>query len=699
MISRSKEVTASFIEHEVLDHFSLAELTTPRTGRDYDEIAKMVYHYSLTPNIEQMKIWNKDYAIVWSINREEVGKRFPDNKELHESLQGTVVSEIVERGNLEIKYKNSRKEYIEGLMELYIPFRLEPQGDVEVVFEVYENLNDLYADITNHKYVIWASTFSGMTVLLLLLTGIFFRASKNIESHQVELRQSKEEWEETFNTIRDAITIHDKDFNIIRANKGAEALLGLPVHKLTGQKCYSLYHGTDRPPDWCPGHIALKTGSPSTTEFYEPYLDKHIEISALPRFGNDKQLTGFIHIVRDITKRIKSEEEQMELRVHLLQSQKMESIGRLAGGIAHDFNNILTAITGYSELSLKELPANHPVRDKIKIIKDSGDRAAALTSQLLAFSRKQVLEVKVMNLNIIIDGMADMLRRIIGEDIKLALHTKTSIKNIIGDKNQIEQILLNLSVNARDAMPDGGSLIVETSDFVIDDAFTKTYSGAQPGAYVLLSVSDTGMGMTEEVKENIFEPFYTTKDIGKGTGLGLSTVYGIIKQHGGYINVYSEPGKGTTFRVYIPVGYPDLKEEPVRVNNNIQKGTESILVVEDDPTLLNLIVDILQPLGYRILQAANGTEAIEICETFEEKIDLLLTDVIMPGMNGRMLADKLTSKRPKMKVIYMSGYTDNTIAHHGILEPGIVLLQKPLTQSSLANKIREVLDKEPKAPS
>lgn len=384
--------------------------------------------------------------------------------------------------------------------------------------------------------------------------------------------------------------------------------------------------------------------------------------------------------------------ERKKLESQLLQAQKMEAIGRLAGGIAHDFNNLLSVIVGYTEILLAELPATDPSEERIKLIKEAGEKAAELTHQLLAFSRKQVLELKVVNLNSVIKNMSKMLDRIIGEDIILELNTMASQSNVMADSGQLEQVLMNLAVNARDAMPSGGKLIIETADILLDKGYTGSLGEIIPGNYVMFAMTDTGTGMSMEVKEKIFEPFFTTKVTGIGTGLGLAMIYGIIKQHNGYIYVYSEPGKGTTFKIYLPAVREDTVEESTGKIPLLQ-GHETILVVDDDSFIRKLVADMLGPLGYRVLEAENAETALKVGDEFEDAVDVLLTDIIMPKINGKELADAFRSKHPATKVVYMSGYTDDSVAYHGILKKETAFIQKPLTLYKLAVKLREELDK------
>jgi PAS domain S-box-containing protein len=385
--------------------------------------------------------------------------------------------------------------------------------------------------------------------------------------------------------------------------------------------------------------------------------------------------------------------ERRRLEEQLLQSQKMEAVGRLAGGIAHDFNNLLTAVSGYSELLLRDLPEGDPRRECAEEIRKAGSRAAGLTQQLLAFSRRQVLEPRVLDLNAVIAGMERMLRRVIGEDIELLTAMQPELWRTRADPGQIEQAILNLVVNARDAMPRGGKLTLETANVELDEKFAGVYATVQPGPHVMLAVSDTGIGMDAELQARLFEPFFTTKEHGKGTGLGLSTTYGIVKQSGGSIWVYSEPGHGTTFKIYLPRCDAPLEElPPAPDTREAASGTETVLVVEDEPEVRRLVEKLLRGKGYRVLTAGSPADAVALAQAHATPIDLLLTDVIMPGMNGRELARVLAPERPQMRVLYMSGYADAAMNQHGILPPGTAFVSKPFTPDALARKVREVLD-------
>ncbi len=401
---------------------------------------------------------------------------------------------------------------------------------------------------------------------------------------------------------------------------------------------------------------------------------------------------GWQGVILDITKTQALEEQ-------LRQSQKLESVGRLAGGIAHDFNNMLTAINGYSELTLRRLENDDPLRRNIEEIKKAGERSADLTRQLLAFSRRQVLQPVVLNLNEIISDTTKMLQRLIGEGIQITTVLNPKVGRVKVDPGQFSQIVLNLAVNARDAMPQGGKLIIETVNIFLSPDYAEQHVAVLPGAYVMLAVSDTGTGMSAETKEHIFEPFFTTKDVGQGTGLGLATVYGIVKQSGGIIEVASEQGAGTTFKIYLPrvaeeASGTDIKDIPVKM----PKGTETILLVEDEEMVRNLSRTILEECGYIVIEAMNGVEALEVCEKGDCEFHLLMTDVVMPKMGGRELADLLKEKLPDLQILFTSGYTDDAVVRNGVIEPGTNFIQKPFTPDLLAKKIRELLDSSEKSP-
>ncbi|MBI4486089.1 MAG: response regulator [Acidobacteria bacterium] len=410
------------------------------------------------------------------------------------------------------------------------------------------------------------------------------------------------------------------------------------------------------------------------------------EVSIAPVCDDTGRCTHLVGAVHDVTVR-------KQLEAQFRQAQKMESVGQLAGGIAHDFNNLLTVINGVSDLLLAQISHDDPVRTDVQEILRAGERAATLTRQLLAFSRQQILEPRVLSLNTVVRGMEGLLRRVLGEDIDLVVVPAPDLGSVKADSGQIEQVISNLAVNARDAMPRGGRLTIETQNVEIDEEDARQHGVATPpGSYVRLTLTDSGVGMDEATRARIFEPFFTTKGPGKGTGLGLSTVYGIVKQSHGFIWVYSEVGRGTSFKIYLPQVTEAAATEELRPAVGSSAGTETILLVEDNAGLRKLATRVLAPAGYTVLGAASGEEALGLLEHHEAPVHLLLSDVVMPGMNGRELAEQLAQTRPGMKVLYMSGYTSDIIVRHGVLEAEMPFLTKPFTAATLLRKVRDVLD-------
>jgi len=420
----------------------------------------------------------------------------------------------------------------------------------------------------------------------------------------------------------------------------------------------------------------------------------YVRESAQAVRGPDGSIEYYEGVVEDIT-------EQRRLEEQLRQAQKMEVIGRLAGGVAHDFNNILTVILGHSDLLLKAMAVREPLRQHVEELRAAGQRAAALTRQLLAFSRKQTLQPQVLNLNDLIANLSKMLRRLIGEDILLTTTFDPALGQVKVDPGQIEQVITNLAVNARDAMPEGGTLTLQTANAELDAAYASQHLEVTPGRYVLLSVTDTGTGMSEEVQAHLFEPFFTTKGVGKGTGLGLATVFGIVKQSGGHITVHSELGHGTTFNIYLPRTEEAAAAEavPAQAPVELPRGTETILLVEDERQVRHLAQAALERCGYSVLAAANGTEALQLAREHKGKLDLLVTDLIMPGINGHMLARSLQSRHPGLKFLFMSGYTDASLLPREFLAEGAAFLQKPFLMELLVRKVRAALDASPASPA
>ena len=489
----------------------------------------------------------------------------------------------------------------------------------------------------------------------------------------------------------DAVITFDENGCIQELNPAAERMLGYSGRDGAPRRWFALVASRPAPPAEPKGKKDRALGA------YGYLLGKRVEMTARRADGTEfpAELTvsrislqgqeAYALWMRDLT-------ERRRLETQLWQAQKMEAVGRLAGGIAHDFNNLVTVISGYSDLLLMSLPKESSLRRHAEEVKKAGDRAASLTRQLLAFSRRQVLAPQVLDLNAVISNVDKMVRRLIGEDIDLLNVLYPGVWPVKADPGQIEQVLVNLAVNARDAMPEGGKLTIETANVTISPVQGNRYEPAMPpGNYVMLAVSDTGIGMDRETESHIFEPFFTTKEEGKGTGLGLATAYGIVKQSGGYIWVYSEPEHGTTFKVYLP----RAQEVPVEVfvpgtELRPMGGTETILVAEDEIAVRSLVRSVLESSGYTVLDAESGDEALRIARAQRGRIDLLLTDVIMPRMSGRELAEEVQALEGGIRVIYMSGYTEKAIVHHGILDAGAVLLQKPFSPDDLVRKVREV---------
>ncbi len=414
-----------------------------------------------------------------------------------------------------------------------------------------------------------------------------------------------------------------------------------------------------------------------------------------PVFDPLGRIVSYVAVKRDITEHLRSAERKAELEQQFQQAQKLESVGRLAGGVAHDLNNLLSPILGFGEMLMDDFDKNDQRKESVKAIVDAGNRARDLVRQLLAFSRKQIIETKPIDLSEVLVRFENLLRRTIREDIDLKIIPTPSLPSVKGDIGKLEQVIMNLAVNAQDAMPNGGLLCIETFETRLDEAYAALHEGVTPGDYVLLSVSDTGSGMDAETLKHIFEPFFTTKAKDKGTGLGLATVYGIIKQHGGHIRAYSEPGTGTTFKIYLPVseGPAAAMESPAAEPTDL-RGSETVLVVEDDGQVRHLARTILERKGYRVLTAENGKEALSVLQRHEGPVHLILTDVVMPGMSGKELLRNISRDHPGVKLIYMSGYTDNVIAHQGVLDEGVHFIQKPFNVSALAAKVRKVLNHE-----
>ncbi|MGB9067619.1 MAG: ATP-binding protein [Candidatus Acidiferrales bacterium] len=488
----------------------------------------------------------------------------------------------------------------------------------------------------------------------------------------------------------DMIAVVDPDGRRLYNSPAYARILGFMDDELAGTSFYDHVH----PDDVYTAQQAVKQATAANPGGTVQYRMRHkdgswhtIESGASAILNQQGKVEKFVVVNRDVS-------EQRQLEEKFRQAQKMEAVGRLSGGVAHDFNNLLGVIIGYAEFLQESLDPENSLRSSVDEILKAGKRAASLTRQLLAFSRQQVLDPKVLDLNVVVLDMDKMLRRLIGEDIELSTVLGPDLGRLKADQSQLEQVLLNLVVNARDAMPQGGKLLIDTQNMVMDEAFVRRYPyPVQPGPYVCLTVTDSGIGMDAETKARAFEPFFTTKEKGKGTGLGLSTVYGVVKQSGGYIDIYSAPGAGTTFKIYLPrVDDAIITDAPIGAATSFT-GNETILLAEDESSLRTLTRNTLELCGYKVLEAKDGLEALEVSERFKGPIDLLLTDMVMPGMGGRQLAQELARRRPEIRLAYMSGYTGQAVGSQGPVDPGSVFLLKPFTRELLTRKIREALDR------
>ena len=515
------------------------------------------------------------------------------------------------------------------------------------------------------------------------LVGTIERASERWQRRRAVLamRESEERLRLIFDHVSDALFIADDSGRIIDANPAACALTSQSLETIQTLTMSQVL----------PESSPLGAAEDSVTSSSDPSgitsrRNGHSDERVLDVRSAAFAPGVLVYTVRDLTRQRKLEDQ-------LVQAQKMEAVGQLAGGVAHDFNNLLTVIMSYSSMLLADMGANDATRGDIQEISDAAQRAAALTRQLLAFSRKQVLQIRAVNVNAVVVDVERMLRRLIGEDILLTTHLDPDLALINADPGQLEQVLINLAVNARDAMPGGGDLTITTDNAELSEEHRERHLGAAAGKYVMLAVTDTGSGMTKEVQQRLFEPFYTTKGVGKGTGLGLATVHGIVKQCGGDVYVYSEIGHGTTFKVYFPRlanadSIPTIPEHRAITPN----GTETVLLAEDDEAIRTLGARVLGALGYNVLVARTGGEALRIVAEYKGKIDLIATDVVMPEMNGSQLVERVLEARPGIRVLFMSGYTDDEVMRRGVIDGQTAFLQKPFTPDLLAHRVREVLD-------
>ncbi len=508
------------------------------------------------------------------------------------------------------------------------------------------------------------------------------------ERMKQQLREREEYFKSLIEQAMDIIAVLDGEGAIRYASPSASMILGYTPEELVGRHMLDLVHADDVTATRTVFAEGVATGEGGRLlELRFRHKDGTYRIlEAIGRYLlDDPVVRGVVINARDVT-------ERRSLERQLLQAQKMEAVGRLAGGIAHDFNNVLTAIFGYVGLLLYGLPTLSPLRPDLEEIRKAADRAAGLTRQLLAFSRKQVLEMRVLDVNELVTDMDKLLRRLLGEDIDVVTKLDASLGAVRADAGQLEQVIVNLAVNSRDAMPAGGGLTIATQNVELDELYAQEHIPVRPGSYVMLALTDTGTGMSAETMSHMFEPFFTTKEAGKGTGLGLATVYGIVKQSGGYIWCYSELGQGTTFKIYLPRVDAPVERVPVRAAARPARGSETILVLEDESALRALIRRMLEKQGYTVLEASNAETASLLARDHAGRIDLLLADVVLPGASGRAVADELLVQRADLKLLFMSGYTEDAIARRGVLAPNTPFINKPFSGDALAAKVRKVLD-------
>ena len=515
---------------------------------------------------------------------------------------------------------------------------------------------------------------------------------------EASLKESEEKYRNILDSMFDGYTETDLSGRYVYMNRAAYEYMGYTKEEYLGRDYKQTMTPETAKKVFEIFNNVYKTGKPAKLVEYEVYTKDrsvlHVEAHVTLMRDQSGKPNGFRNFSRVINERKQAEEEKKKIESQLHQAQKMEAIGTLAGGVAHDFSNLLMAIIGYADLALMKTNKENPFQEELEEIISASERASSLTRQLLAFSRKQVIQPKVLNLNRLLTDIKKMIGRLIGEDIEVLMIQEPSLWHVEIDPGQMEQVIMNLAVNSRDAMPKGGKLVIETKNVELDEKyFLNQGVEEKPGLYVMMAVKDSGIGIDKEIQQRIFEPFYTTKEINKGTGLGLSTVYGIIKQNQGFIWVDSEPGYGSTFKIYLPkIERNEWIKEQGGTPIDELSGSETILIAEDDDSLRKLLRSTLKKYGYKVLDAGNGEEAIEICNSYDGLIQLMITDVVMPKMNGKEAVDRIHLLYPQLKVIFMSGYTDETISHHGVLDPGLNFIEKPFKPEKLARKIREVLD-------
>lgn len=538
-----------------------------------------------------------------------------------------------------------------------------------------------------------------------LAEGLYILTFEDVtekERNETLLRESEKKFRSFFENAKEGIFASTLDGRFIMANPAYVSMLGYSSFEELKESVKDIKTQLYVDPLDRDRLFSILEKDGSVVDFETRFFKKDGSImwasfSAWYAYDEKGRIDHIEGILEDITEKKKREEEMALLREQFLQAQKMEAIGRLAGGIAHDFNNILTVIMGTCELAKMSTGGNEKLEKYIESIRSSAEKASSLTKQLLAYSRKQLLQLQVIDLNKLIAGMEDMLKRLLGEDIEVITYFEKDLAKVTSDPVQMQQVIINLAVNAKDAMPNGGKLIIETYNVEMSEDYAKKHFGFEPGKYVMLSITDTGSGIPKEILPHIFEPFFTTKEKGEGTGLGLSTVYGIVKQLGGHIHVYSEVGRGTTFKIYLPQSGKEAKvvtEEKKVEEKELRPSEKTILLIEDDENVLSVTAEMLRSMGYKVLEAQSEEKAVEVAKNTEEKIDLILTDVVIPGIKAPALTVKIKKLHPEAQILFMSGYTENAVAHHGIIYPGVNFIQKPFSPEQLHSKIQEVLKKQ-----
>jgi len=668
------EVVVKFVRDENQNPIGLSGVT-----RDISE--RLQAEQSLRESEEKYRLLAENLTdIVWSM---DMNLCFTFVSPSVMQIRGYTVEEAMDQSLSETVVPESLEEVMALLAR---KMQLVESGDHAawdpIVFQVEQPCKDGTTIFTSNN----AKLVRGPDGRPSLIVGVTHDITERLQAES-ELQMERDKLTAIFESMADGVYIVNKDYDIQYVN----AVLKKQFGSHEGKKCHEYFHDSEKPCVFCKNEDVF-AGKTVTWEWTSPKNGKTYDLIDTPMRNSDGSISK-LEIFKDITDRKQAEEEKAKLEEQFRQSQKMEGIGRLAGGIAHDFNNLMTVVTGYGELLRAKMGKDNPfVGDVYEIIK-AGRRATDLTRQLLAFSRKQVLKPEILDLNKGLSSLKKMLTRLLGEDIDLVFVPCSDLGRVHADRGQVEQALMNLALNARDAMPKGGKLTVETANVEIDEEYAAAHVAVKPGSYVMIAMSDSGCGMDEDIRVNIFDPFFTTKEPGKGTGLGLSTVYGIVKQSGGNIWVYSEPGVGTTFKIYLPrIEEAESVESETGEHSTTSDGEETILLVEDDASVRAVVIAMIAGSGYTILEAPHGDKALRICKEHKGNINLLLSDVVMPGMSGPELADQIEGRYPGMKVLFMSGYTDNAIQHHGVLEPGTAFIEKPFSPAMLTRKIREVLD-------